>query len=85
MSRLKLWIVLDYNEAVQVSRLIEAYVRMKTRHQRCAMCDADLMLAKHEADCPVSTVQRILDQMDPQPVPTFWDLVKKTWRSHERC
>ena len=84
MSHLKLWIELDYSEAVQVSRLIGAYVRMKTLHQRCLECGADLLLATHESDCPVSTVQRILDQMDPKPVPTFVDLVRKAWRSYER-
>ena len=84
MSHLKLWIELDYHEAVQVSRLIETYIRMKTMHQRCLECGADLLLSTHEADCPVSTVQRILDQMDPGPVPTFWDIVKKAWRAHER-
>jgi len=80
MSHLKILVELDYLEAVQVSRLIGAYVRLKTRNERCSVCDADLLLEPHHDGCSVAMTQRLLDQMDPPPKPTLWGLIRATVR-----
>lgn len=80
MSNLKLHIELDYLEAVQMSRLIGAFTRAKTRHDVCKLCKADLMTHPHDYDCAVAVTNRILDQMDPPPKPTLWGLIRATVR-----
>ncbi len=75
MSHLKILIELDYSEAVQMSRLISGFIRAKVRHEKCRLCGADLLTHPHDYDCPVAVTQRVLDQMDPPPKPTLWQLV----------
>lgn len=77
MSHLKILIELDYLEAVQMSRLINSFVRMKTRHEKCKLCGADLITHPHDYDCPVAITQRVLDQMDPPTKPTIWQMVRR--------
>lgn len=77
MSHLKILIELDYLEAVQVSRLIHAFVRMKTKNDVCAICEADLLLEGHHDGCSVAMTQRLLDQMDPPEKPSLWQLAKR--------
>lgn len=75
MSNLKIMVELDYLEAVQMSRLIGSFTRAKTRNETCKLCKADLMTHPHDYDCAVAVTQRILDQMDPPPKPTLWQMV----------
>lgn len=81
MSNLKIHIELDYAEAVQASRMLNGYIRMKTQHQRCTECGADLLLEHgHVSGCSVATAGRILAQMDPPPSPTFGRMIASLWR-----
>ena len=76
MSHLKICLVLDYSEAVAMSRLINSFIRVKTRHEKCKLCKADLLLTTHDYDCPVAVTERLLEQIDPPDKPTLWQLVR---------
>lgn len=55
---------LSYVEAAHVERLLHEYIRVHTEHERCDVCNADLLIGQsHATDCPVNVSENIINRI----------------------